>query len=89
MESHQQNLSVAQLEPITEDERAAVDGLVNTEDTIIREEMDYDITELQTNVGIVTTNFNGDQQKIYHTVMEAVAKNESLQLFISARGGCR
>ena len=88
MESYQQNLSIAQLEPITEDERAAVDGLVNTEDTIIREEMDYDITELQTNVGIVTTNFNGDQQKIYHTVMEAVAKNESLQLFISARGGC-
>lgn len=88
MESHQQTLSIAQLQPITEEERQTVDGLVDSEDIIIREEMDYDVSALRANVGIVTMNFNADQQTIYHTIMNAVCKNESLQIFISARGGC-
>ena len=32
--------------------------------------------------------FTAEQQVIYDTVMRAVRENESLQLFISARGGC-
>ena len=88
MQSHEQDLPNFGLEPMTDAEKATVNGLVNTEDAVIREEMDYDVNELLTNVGTVSINFNSDQQKIYDTVIEAVKKNESLQLFISARGGC-
>ena len=73
---------------MTDEEKATVEGLVNTEAAIIREEMDYDVNELLTNVGTVSINFNGDQRKIYDAVMEAIRNNESIQLFISARGGC-
>ena len=81
MQSHEQDLPNFGLEPMT-------DGLVNTEDAIIREEMEYDVNELNANVEKIVPTFNAAQQQIYLSVMDAVRKNESLQLFISARGGC-
>ena len=50
--------------------------------------MEYDITELQTNVDSVIGTFTEDQKKIFDTVMKAVRENESCQIFIAARGGC-
>ena len=50
--------------------------------------MEYDITELQTNVESVIATFTEDQKKIFDTVMKAVTENESCQIFIAARGGC-
>ena len=40
------------------------------------------------NVQATVPKFTADQQVIYDTVMRAVREKESLQLFISARGGC-
>ena len=73
---------------MTDEEKATVHGLVNTEYAIIREEMEYDLNELNANVEQIVPTFNAAQQQIYLSVMDAVRKNESLQLFISARGGC-
>ena len=88
MQSHEQDLPNFGLEPMTDEEKATVHGLVNTEDAIIREEMEYDLNELNANVEKIVPTFNAAQQQIYLSVMDAVRKNESLQLFISARGGC-
>ena len=49
--------------------------------------MEYDITELQTNVDSVIGTFTEDQKKIFDTVMKAVRENESCQIFIAASGG--
>ena len=73
---------------MSDEEKATVDGLVNIEDAIIREEMDYDVTELITNVETTVDKLNAEQREIYNTVMRAVHDNESLQVFLSARGGC-
>ena len=88
MQSHEQDLPNFGLEPMTDEEKATVHGLVNTEYAIIREEMEYDLNELNANVEQIVPTFNAAQQQIYLSVMDAVRKNESLQLFISARGGC-
>ena len=42
---------------MTDQEKETVQGLVNIESAVIREEMDYDIKELKTNVATFTTNF--------------------------------
>lgn len=88
MQSHEQDLPNFGLQPMTDQEKETVQGLVNIESAVIREEMDYDIRELQATVATVTTNFNEDQLKIFTTIMTALRENASCQIFISARGGC-
>ena len=88
MQSHEKDLTEFGLDPMSDEEKATVDGLVNIEDAIIREEMDYDVTELITNVETTVDKLNAEQREIYNTVMRAVHDNESLQVFLSARGGC-
>ena len=62
--------------------------MVNVEDAVIREELDFDIDELAANVQADVSKFTAEPQAIYDTVMRAVRENDSLQLFISAQGGC-
>ena len=88
LQSHEKDLPNFGLEPMTDDEKATVDHMVNVEEAVIREEMDFDITELAANVEATIPRLTPDQQEIYDTVMRAVRQNDSLQLFISARGGC-
>ena len=88
LQSHEQDLPNFGLQPMTDEEKQTVQGFVNIESAVIREEMDYDITELQTTVATVTTNFNEDQLKIFTTIMTSLRENASCQIFISARGGC-
>ena len=73
---------------MTDEEKATVDGLVNIEHAVIREEMDYDVNELTANAESTMSKMNTDQREIYDAVLSAVHNNESLQVFISARGGC-
>ena len=86
LQSHEQDLPNFGLEPMTDDEKATVVTMVNVEEAVIREEMDIDTTELAANVEATSPLFTPDQQEIYDTVMRAVRQNDSLQLFISARG---
>ena len=73
---------------MTDEEKATVEGLVNTEAAVIREEMDYDVTELAAAVETTIPKFTQAQREIYNTILRAVQQQECLQLFISARGGC-
>ena len=51
---------------MTDEEKQTVGGLVHIESPVIREDMDYDIQQLKTNMATITTNFNADQKDIYH-----------------------
>lgn len=55
---------------------------------MIREEKDYDVDELKASVEDVVPMFTDDQREIYNTVLEAVKQNQSICVFIDARGGC-
>jgi hypothetical protein len=88
LQSHEQDLPHFGLDPMTDEEKSTVAGLVNIEEAVIREEMDYDVAELAAEVETTLQKFTAEQETIFNTVMRAVRQEESLQLFISARGGC-
>ena len=73
---------------MTDEEKATVGSMVNVEEAVIREELDFEMDKLVANVERVLPDFTDEQREIYDTVMTAVRDNRSLQLFISARGGC-
>ena len=50
--------------------------------------MDYDVNELAAAVETTIPKFTQAQSEIYNTIIRAVQQEQSLQLFISARGGC-
>ena len=76
------------LEPMTDEERNSVNGLVNTEEAVIREELDFVMDDLVANVEEAASKFTPEQQEIFDAVTNAVSNGEPLQIFISARGGC-
>ena len=88
LESYEKDLEDFHLPPMTDEERESVTGLVNTEEALLRDEMDYDFGAIQANVVDVIPKFTPDQKVIFDVVMDAVAENKALQIFISARGGC-
>ena len=47
---------------MTDEEKATVEGLVNIEEAVIREEMDYDVNELAANVEETVPKFTASQQ---------------------------
>ena len=62
LQSHEQDLPNFGLDPMTDDEKATVEGLVNIEEAVIREEMDYDVNELAANVEETVPKFTASQQ---------------------------
>ena len=71
---------------MTNEERSTVSWM--DEDPLVRDEKQYDITVLKSEVKEAQDKFTVSQQDIFEIIMEAVKGNKSLQLFISARGGC-
>ena len=88
LNSHEKDLQDFNMEPITDEEKATVDGLVNIQEAVIREELDFDVRQLTDGVTETRAQFTEEQESIFNTVMSAVRREEPLQLFISARGGC-
>ena len=86
--SFEKDLQAFGLDPMTDVEKATVGGLVNTEETLIREELDFDVNILKSEVDKAMKLFTPTQQYIFDRIMTAVRENRSLQMFVSARGGC-
>jgi hypothetical protein len=55
---------------------------------VIREERDYDVSELADRVNATVPKFTQEQSDIYERVQLAVKEGEQLLAFIDARGGC-
>ena len=88
LNSHEKDLQDFNMEPITDEEKATVEGLVNIQEAVIREELDFDVRDLTDGVETTRAKFTEEQEAIFNTVMSAVRQEKPLQLFISARGGC-
>ena len=71
---------------MTDVERSTVSWM--DEDPLIRDEKQYDVTMLETDAKEAYEKFTASQHDIYELIMKAVKEQKSLQLFISARGGC-
>ena len=72
----------------TEEELAQVNQFVSTEPAVIREEMDFDVEQLQDMVDERLPNFTEEQYEIYEKVLNAVNNKTELLMFIDAYGGC-
>ena len=91
----QKRLSVAgrdltsfSLDAMTKEEEDSVKHLYTKEQALMQEELDFNIEELRVEAEECLNKFTPEQKKIYNRVINAIDKNEPLQIFISARGGC-
>ena len=85
--SHEKDLPDFGLDPMTDEEKATVSCLVNTEEPLIRDEKVYNVNELLSEVEKICQMFTATQKSIYDTIMAAVMQKKGLQIFISACGG--
>ena len=88
LQSFEQKLSSYGLPEPTKEDIARVEQITSTDPVVIREEKDYNISELAAMVEEVVPRFTHGQLEIFNVVLEAVEKKESLCVFIDARGGC-
>ena len=88
LQSHEKQLATFGLPVPTQEEMAQVENITCTDPVVIREEKDFYVDELAANVEEVVPMFTHDQNEIYNIVLEAVKKNQSLWVFVDARGGC-
>ena len=86
--SYEKNLPDFGLDPITDEEKATVSGLVSIEEPLIRDELNFDVEFLNTEVKEMVGKFTAKQQHIYQMIMTAVKENKNLLMFISSCGGC-
>ena len=84
--SYEKDLHDFGLEPMTDEERSTVSWM--DEDPLIRDEKQFDVTVLEADAKEAYEKFTASQHNIYELIMKAVKEKKSLQLFISARGGC-
>ena len=63
LQSHEQDLPNFGLDPMTDEEKATVEGLVNIEEAVIREEMDFTVPDLAANVATNLQHCDGSSQE--------------------------
>ena len=88
LQSFEKQLSTFGLPQPTQEEIAQVQNFTSTEAVVIREEKDYDTAELAENVANVLPKFTNEQAQVFTEVMDAVQNQQSLCVFLDARGGC-
>jgi hypothetical protein len=87
LQSFEKQLVAFGLPKPTQEDLARVELITSTEPVVIREEKEYDMTELATNLEETVPRFTEGQSKIYTMIMEAVKEERQLCVFIDARGG--
>ena len=88
LQSHEKTLENYGLPAPTQEQLAQVETITCTEPAVIREELSYDIQELEVSVEERVPTFTVEQSTIFNKVMDAVRNDQPIQLFIDARGGC-
>ena len=68
LKSHEKDLVDFGLPLMSETEKKTVVGLVNIEETVIREEMDYDLSSLRDTVQETYQQFTNDPREIFDKV---------------------
>ena len=88
LQSYETNLEFYGLPTPTPEDLANVEHMTSVQPAVIREELDYDIENLQAAVEGRVPTFTAEQRSIYDKVMNAVQDNSQILVFIDARGGC-
>jgi ATP-dependent DNA helicase PIF1 len=88
LQSFEKDLTHFGLPVPTEEELTRVEFFTSTEPVVIREEKDYNVSELAAYVEEVAAQFTEEQQTVFNTINNAVLAELPLQIFIDARGGC-
>ena len=88
LQSFEKQLAQFNLPQPTQEDLSRVELITNTEPVVIREEKEYDMTELASSLEELMPRFTEGQSDIFTTVMGAVKEERQLCVFIDARGGC-
>ena len=88
LQSFEKELTDFGLPKPTPEEINRVHTITNIDPVVIREEKDYDVTDLMESVQHSKSMFTPEQRVIFDSVVNAVKNNNSLCVFIDARGGC-
>ena len=88
LQSFERTLENVGLPTPTPEELAEVEIVMSIQPAVIREELDFLTEDLSNTVEQRIPTFTDEQKTVFNTVMEAVRKEEPLQAFIDARGGC-
>ena len=64
---------------------AEVETITNTDSVVIREEKDYNVTELVATVQDLQPKFTEEQSVFFDTVLDAVRQDQPLLAFLDAR----
>ena len=72
----------------TAEEMDQIQHVSSDQPAVIREELAFDFDETRKIVEDSVKTFTPEQHTVYETVMDAVHKEKSLCVFLSARGGC-
>ena len=87
LDSFEKQLGHFGLHKPTKEELAAVSCFTQDEPAVIREELDFEVAELNANVDNAKDKFTLDQRRVFDTIIQAVVSETPLQAFLSARGG--
>ena len=88
LQSFEKTLAEFGLPHPTEEDLSRIQHITNTEPVIIREEKEFNVEELITEVQSLKDKFTEEQSAIFNTVLDAVKNEAPMNLFIDARGGC-
>ena len=86
--AHDKTLAEYRLPNVTIEDLRRVQHMTTIQPTAIREELDFDVVQLQEEAEQLARELTNDQRDIFNCVITSVQQRSDLRLFIDARGGC-
>ena len=88
LQSWEKSLTSFGLPTPTEDDRLQVEQHYDNTPVVIKDELDFNIDEMQELVRKRQAQFTPEQEEVFSIVIGAIQQKKPLQLFLDARGGC-
>ena len=88
LQSWEKSLASFGLPTPTEDDRLQVEQHYDNTPVLIKDELDFNIDEMQELVRTRRAQFTPEQEEVFSLVIGAIQQKKPLQLFLDARGGC-
>ena len=88
LQSWEKTLDMVGLHVPTGEERLEVDDHFDSTPVLIKEELEFDIEEMNELVRVRRAQFTPEQEEVFCLVIGAVQNQLELQLFLDAKGGC-
>ena len=86
--ANDKTLETLHLAEPTAEEEAAVAHITGGVSVIVRDELDFNVTEAATRAGEAKLRFTDEQAAIFNTLLTAVKSRQQKAVFVQAAGGC-